>query len=70
VINLIVWIIVGGLLGGITNMMMRTDAQQGLLLNIIVGIVGAALAGLVLSPLFGMGTINQNNFSPALLLIA
>jgi uncharacterized membrane protein YeaQ/YmgE (transglycosylase-associated protein family) len=67
-INFIIWIIIGGLLGWIASMIMRTDAQQGVLLNIVVGIVGAFLAGLVLTPLFGVGTINQNNFSlPALL---
>jgi uncharacterized membrane protein YeaQ/YmgE (transglycosylase-associated protein family) len=47
---------------------MRTNKQQGLLLNVVVGIVGAFVAGLVLTPLLGIGTINQNNFSlPALL---
>lgn len=48
---------------------MRTDAQQGPFLNIIVGIVGAFIAGLVLSPMFGIATINDSNFSfPALLI--
>jgi uncharacterized membrane protein YeaQ/YmgE (transglycosylase-associated protein family) len=69
-INFIIWIILGGLLGWIASMIMRTDAQQGLLLNIIVGIVGAFLAGLILSPLFGISTINQNNFSIGGLLIS
>ena len=67
-VNFLVWIIVGGLIGWVASIVMRTDAQQGLLLNIIVGIVGAFLAGLVLTPLFGIGTINSGNFSlPALL---
>ncbi len=67
-INFIIWLLVGGILGWIASMLMRTDAQQGLMLNVIVGIVGAFLGGLVLSPLLGTGTINQNNFSvPALL---
>jgi uncharacterized membrane protein YeaQ/YmgE (transglycosylase-associated protein family) len=69
-INFIVWIIVGGLIGWIASMIMRTDAQQGILLNIIVGIVGAFLAGLILTPLFGVGTINQNDFSIASLLLS
>ena len=69
-INFIIWIIVGGLLGWIASMVMRTDAQQGTLLNIVVGIVGAFVAGLVLTPLFGIGTINQNNFSMASLLVS
>lgn len=38
---------------------MRTDGQQGLLLNVVVGIVGALLAGFVVSPLLGVGTINE-----------
>ena len=49
---------------------MRTDAQQGILLNIIVGIVGAFLAGLVLSPLLGVDTINSGNFSLMSLLVS
>jgi uncharacterized membrane protein YeaQ/YmgE (transglycosylase-associated protein family) len=69
-INFIIWIIVGGILGWLASMIMRTDAQQGVLLNIIVGIIGAFLAGLVLTPLFGVGTINQSNFSIASLLIS
>jgi uncharacterized membrane protein YeaQ/YmgE (transglycosylase-associated protein family) len=48
---------------------MGTNAQQGLMLNVIVGIVGAFVAGWFLTPLFGISTINQTNFSfPALLL--
>jgi uncharacterized membrane protein YeaQ/YmgE (transglycosylase-associated protein family) len=68
-VNFIIWIIVGGLIGWVASMVMRTDAQQGTLLNIVVGIVGAFLAGLVLTPLFGVDTINSGNFSlPALLI--
>jgi uncharacterized membrane protein YeaQ/YmgE (transglycosylase-associated protein family) len=69
-INFIVWIIVGGLIGWLASIVMRTDAQQGLLLNIVVGIVGAFLAGLVLTPLFGVGSINQGDFSLPSLLIS
>jgi uncharacterized membrane protein YeaQ/YmgE (transglycosylase-associated protein family) len=47
---------------------MKTNGQQGIFLNVIVGIVGAFVAGYVISPYFGISTINQNNFSmPALL---
>jgi uncharacterized membrane protein YeaQ/YmgE (transglycosylase-associated protein family) len=68
-LNFLMWIIVGGLIGWVASMIMRTDAQQGTLLNIIVGIVGAFLAGLVLTPLFGVDSINSGNFSlPALLI--
>ena len=67
-VNFLVWLIVGGIIGWLASMIMRTDAQQGLLLNIVVGIVGAFLAGWLLSPLFGISTINESNFSvPAML---
>jgi uncharacterized membrane protein YeaQ/YmgE (transglycosylase-associated protein family) len=69
-INFIIWIIVGGIIGWLASLVMRTDAQQGTLLNIVVGIVGAFLAGLVLTPLFGVGTINSGNFSLGGLLIS
>ena len=66
--NFIIWLIIGGLIGWVASLIMKTDAQQGVFLNVIVGIVGAMLGGWVLSPLFGVATINQNLFSlPALL---
>ena len=68
--NLIIWLIVGGLIGWVASMIMRTDAQQGMLLNVIVGIVGAMLGGLLLAPLFGTGTINQGDFSLSGLLVS
>ena len=61
--NLIIWLVVGGLVGWVASMLMRTDAQQGLVLNIVVGIVGAFLGGLLLAPMLGTGTINSNDFS-------
>lgn len=68
--NFIIWIVVGGLLGWVASMIMRTDAQQGLFLNVVVGIVGALLAGWVISPLVGVGTINQNAFSLGAMLVS
>ena len=62
-INLIIWLVVGGLIGWVASLVMRTDAQQGIFLNIIVGIVGAMLGGWLLSPLLGASSINQSNFS-------
>ena len=68
-INFIVWLIAGAIIGWVASMLMHTDGQQGTLLDIVVGVVGAFVAGLVLTPLFGISTINQNNFSlPALML--
>jgi uncharacterized membrane protein YeaQ/YmgE (transglycosylase-associated protein family) len=69
-INLIVWLVVGGVIGWIASMMMNTDGQQGIFLNIIVGIVGAALAGFIISPLVGVPSINQDAFSIGALLVS
>lgn len=68
--NIILMLIIGGLIGWIASIIMRTNAQQGIILNIIVGIVGALLAGLLLSPLFGTGTLTQGDFSLPSLLIS
>ena len=66
--NLIIWLVVGGVIGWIASLIMKTDAQQGLFLNVVVGIVGALLGGWLLSPLVGAGTLNQGDFSLAGLL--
>jgi uncharacterized membrane protein YeaQ/YmgE (transglycosylase-associated protein family) len=69
-INFIIWLIVGGIIGWIASMIMRTDAQQGMILNIVVGIVGAFLGGLLIAPLLPGGTINSGDFSLSGLLIS
>ena len=66
--NFIIWIIAGALVGWVASIIMRTNKRQGLIGDIIVGIVGAFVGGYFLSPLFNVSTINQSNFSiPALL---
>lgn len=52
-INIIIWLVVGGVLGWLASIVMKTDAQQGIILNVIVGVVGAVLGGWLLAPLFG-----------------
>lgn len=59
IMSFLIWVIVGGIVGWLASLIMRTDAEQGILLNVVVGIVGAFLAGWVISPLVGVGTINQ-----------
>ena len=61
--NIIIWLIMGGVIGWLASMLMKTDAQQGMVMNVVVGIVGAMLAGWLISPMVGVGTINQDNFS-------
>ena len=53
--NIIIWLIIGGIVGWLASIIMRRDAQQGILLNVVVGIVGAFLGGM----LFGRGDIND-----------
>lgn len=69
-INLIVVIIVGGILGWLASKVMRTDAQQGIFLNIVVGIIGALLAGFLLNPLIGGGNIMAGDFSISALIVS
>ncbi len=57
--NFLIWLIVGGVVGWLASLIMRTDAQQGILLNVIVGIIGAFIGGWVISPMAGVGTINE-----------
>lgn len=65
--NIIMWLVVGGLLGWVASLFMGTGTRQGILLNVVVGVVGAAVGGWLLSPLLGVSTINQGNFTmPAL----
>jgi uncharacterized membrane protein YeaQ/YmgE (transglycosylase-associated protein family) len=61
--NLILWLVIGGVLGWVASLIMKTDGQQGIILNVVVGIVGALIAGFVIAPLLGTGTINSNDFS-------
>ncbi|MFY8103762.1 MAG: GlsB/YeaQ/YmgE family stress response membrane protein [Ramlibacter sp.] len=57
--NFLIWLIVGGVVGWLASLIMRTDAQQGILLNVIVGIIGAFIGGWVISPMVGVGTLNE-----------
>jgi uncharacterized membrane protein YeaQ/YmgE (transglycosylase-associated protein family) len=68
--NFIIWIVLGGIIGWLASIVMKTDAQQGYFLNIVVGIVGALIGGWVVSPLIGSSTINQDNFSLPSLIVS
>jgi uncharacterized membrane protein YeaQ/YmgE (transglycosylase-associated protein family) len=63
--NILIWLVIGGVIGWLASLVMRTDGQQGILLNIVVGVVGALLGGWLISPLVGASTINQGNLSLA-----
>lgn len=67
--SILAWIVVGGLAGWIASKIMRTDEDQGVLANIVVGIVGALLGGFLLS-LFGGTGVTGFNFYSLLVAIA
>ncbi|HNP86223.1 MAG TPA: GlsB/YeaQ/YmgE family stress response membrane protein [Kouleothrix sp.] len=70
-INFIVWLLFGALVGWLASIVMRTDAQQGALLNIIVGIVGAFIGGFVFNMLgIGGSNINNSDFSLGALIVS
>ena len=66
-INFIIWLIIGGVIGWLASIVMRTDAQQGAFLNIVVGVVGSFIGGLILR---SMGKINDNDFSISAIIAA
>lgn len=60
--TLILILVVGGVIGWLASLLMRTDGQQGIFLNVIVGIVGALIAGVLVTPLFGGAPITSGSF--------
>ena len=64
--NIIIWLVIGGVIGWLASIVMKRP--EGMILNVVVGIVGAMVGGWLISPMLGAGTINQNDFSlPGLL---
>lgn len=68
--NLIILLVVGGVIGWVASLIMRTDAQQGILLNVVVGIVGALLAGFLITPLIGGASITDGALNITSILIS
>ena len=54
-LGLIIWLVIGGVIGWLASIIMRTDGQQGIFLNIVVGIIGAFIGGLIITG----GSINN-----------
>lgn len=57
--GIIVWLVMGGVVGWVASMIMDTNARQGIFLNIVIGIVGALIGGWLIGPLLGAGSIND-----------
>ncbi len=68
--NLVVWLVVGGLMGGAASMVMRTEPRQGLTMNIVVGVIGAILGGWLISPHVGGTAIDHPDLSVAGLVVS
>jgi uncharacterized membrane protein YeaQ/YmgE (transglycosylase-associated protein family) len=68
--NFLIWLVIGGVIGWIASLIMRTDGQQGILLNVVVGIVGAFIGGLLIGPLLGSGSINTSGLTLASVLVS
>jgi uncharacterized membrane protein YeaQ/YmgE (transglycosylase-associated protein family) len=66
IMNLILWLVAGAAIGWLASVVMHTDARRGAILNIVVGIIGALIGGI----LFGLRTINQNEFNVNALLVS
>ena len=68
--NLIVWLALGGVVGWLASLLLRMHARQGIVLNVVVGLVGAFLAGWFVAPLAGVDGINQIEFNPPSVLVS
>lgn len=68
--NLVIWLILGGAIGGLVGVLMNVKDGLGILLYAIVGMVGAMLGGWFVSPLLGIGTISQSGFNAPALLVS
>jgi uncharacterized membrane protein YeaQ/YmgE (transglycosylase-associated protein family) len=66
-VGFILWLIIGGIVGWLASIIMKTDAQQGIVLNVVVGIVGAALGGLLLGGSINTGILSLRSFVVSLL---
>jgi uncharacterized membrane protein YeaQ/YmgE (transglycosylase-associated protein family) len=68
--GVILWLIIGGVVGWLASIVMKRDGSQGIILNIVVGIVGALLGGWLIGPLVGAPSINSGELSVGSLLVS
>jgi uncharacterized membrane protein YeaQ/YmgE (transglycosylase-associated protein family) len=68
--GIILWLIIGGVVGWLASIVMRRDGSQGIVLNIVVGIVGSILGAWLIGPILGAPSINSGEISVASLLVS
>ncbi|MDF3021194.1 MAG: GlsB/YeaQ/YmgE family stress response rane protein [Steroidobacteraceae bacterium] len=68
--GIILWLIIGGVVGWLASIVMRRDGSQGIILNIVVGIVGSMLGAWLIGPMVGAPSINSGEISVGSLLVS
>lgn len=68
--GIIILLVIGGVIGWLASIVMRTNGQQGIILNIVVGIVGSFLAGYLVTPLIGGAPITAGSYDVKSLLVS
>jgi uncharacterized membrane protein YeaQ/YmgE (transglycosylase-associated protein family) len=68
--GIILWLVIGGVVGWLASIVMKRDGSQGILLNVVVGIIGAMLGGWLISPMIGAPSINSGELSAGSLLVS
>jgi uncharacterized membrane protein YeaQ/YmgE (transglycosylase-associated protein family) len=68
--GIILWLVIGGVVGWLASIVMKRDASQGIILNVVVGIIGAMLGGWLIGPMVGAPSINSGELSAASLLVS
>ena len=68
--GIILWLVIGGVVGWLASIVMKRDGSQGIFLNVVVGIIGSMLGGWLLSPMIGAPSINSGEISASSLLVS
>lgn len=68
--SIVIWFAVDRVVGWIASLIIKTDGSQGIILNVVVGIVGALIAGYFISPLVVISTINQSALNIGFILVS
>jgi len=52
--HIVIWLVVGALIGLVAGLLMRGDDEHGVFVNVLVGVLGALIAGWIIAPYFGL----------------